>query len=58
MVHLAFRGPSGGEVGGGGILPTGGVGGGAYRMKGANNWMNIQLGISEMSLDDIVTNIM
>jgi len=28
MVHLAFRGPSGVEVGGGGILPTGGGGGG------------------------------
>ena len=28
MVHLAFRGPSGVEVGGGGILPTGGEGGG------------------------------
>ena len=33
------------------------VGGGAYRMKGANNWINIQLGISEMSLDDIVINM-
>ena len=27
-------------------------------MKVANNWMNIQLGISEMSLDDIVIYMM
>ena len=29
----------------------------SYQMKVTNNWMNIQLGISEMSLDDIVINM-